>query len=86
MPIPSVRKNKTMKNCKITTAVLICLMLFFLKDTSAQNKFPDWSSTPPMGWNSWDCYGPTVTEAEVKAKCQLHGQQLTEIWLAIHCC
>src|SRR5215212_9476188 len=23
--------------------------------------------TPPMGWNSWDCYGPTVTEAEVKA-------------------
>jgi hypothetical protein len=20
-----------------------------------------------MGWNSWDCYGPTVTEAEVKA-------------------
>lgn len=23
--------------------------------------------TPPMGWNSWDCYGPSVTEAEVKA-------------------
>jgi len=23
--------------------------------------------TPPMGWNSWDCYGPTVTEAEVRA-------------------
>lgn len=23
--------------------------------------------TPPMGWNSWDCYGTTVTEAEVKA-------------------
>ena len=22
---------------------------------------------PPMGWNSWDCYGTTVTEAEVKA-------------------
>jgi alpha-galactosidase len=22
--------------------------------------------TPPMGWNSWDCYGPSVTEAEVK--------------------
>jgi alpha-galactosidase len=22
---------------------------------------------PPMGWNSWDCYGPTVTEAEIKA-------------------
>ncbi|HTJ67141.1 MAG TPA: glycoside hydrolase family 27 protein [Actinospica sp.] len=22
---------------------------------------------PPMGWNSWDCYGPTVTEDEVLA-------------------
>lgn len=23
--------------------------------------------TPPMGWNSWNCYGATVTEAEVRA-------------------
>lgn len=23
--------------------------------------------TPPMGWNSWDAYGTTVTESEVKA-------------------
>lgn len=23
--------------------------------------------TPPMGWNSWDCYGTTVREDEVKA-------------------
>ena len=22
--------------------------------------------TPPMGWNSWDCYGSAVTEDEVK--------------------
>ena len=22
--------------------------------------------TPPMGWNSWDCFGTTVTEKEVK--------------------
>ena len=25
------------------------------------------AATPPMGWNSWDCYGTTVTEAEVRA-------------------
>ncbi|GLY97841.1 hypothetical protein [Actinoplanes sp. NBRC 103695] len=25
------------------------------------------AQTPPMGWNSWDCYGTTVTEAEVLA-------------------
>ncbi len=29
--------------------------------------FKQWAQTPPMGWNSWDCYGPTVTEQEVKA-------------------
>ncbi|MGN6531717.1 MAG: glycoside hydrolase family 27 protein [Ginsengibacter sp.] len=29
--------------------------------------FHQWAPAPPMGWNSWDCYGPTVTEAEVKA-------------------
>jgi hypothetical protein len=23
--------------------------------------------TPPMGWNSWDSFGATATEAEVKA-------------------
>ncbi|TGE29163.1 NPCBM/NEW2 domain-containing protein [Hymenobacter metallicola] len=39
---------------------------------AAQQKAPatdfhQWALTPPMGWNSWDCYGPTVTETEVKA-------------------
>jgi len=33
----------------------------------SESKFKRWAQTPPMGWNSWDCYGPTVTEAEVKA-------------------
>ncbi|GGG49047.1 NPCBM/NEW2 domain-containing protein [Hymenobacter glacieicola] len=34
---------------------------------AAKTDFHQWAPTPPMGWNSWDCYGPTVTEAEVKA-------------------
>ncbi|HEY5499181.1 MAG TPA: glycoside hydrolase family 27 protein [Bacteroidales bacterium] len=29
--------------------------------------FHNWAPTPAMGWNSWDCYGPTVVESEVKA-------------------
>jgi alpha-galactosidase len=33
------------------------------------------ASTPPMGWNSWDGYGTTVTESDVKANAQ---------WLAEH--
>lgn len=33
----------------------------------AKGAFKEWAKTPPMGWNSWDCYGPTVEEHEVKA-------------------
>jgi alpha-galactosidase len=38
--------------------------------------FHQWAATPPMGWNSWDCYGPTVTEAEVKANADYMAQHL----------
>jgi hypothetical protein len=29
-----------------------------------------------MGWNSWDCFGPTVTEAEVKANADYMSKYL----------
>ncbi|WP_234988270.1 alpha-galactosidase [Demequina sp. NBRC 110056] len=32
--------------------------------------------TPPMGWNSWDCYGTTVTEAEVMANAAVMAERL----------
>lgn len=41
--------------------------LSFCSTTLHAQDFERWASTPPMGWNSWDCYGPTVTEQEVKA-------------------
>jgi alpha-galactosidase len=34
--------------------------------------------TPPMGWNSWDCYGTTVTEAEVKANADYMAKHLKQ--------
>ena len=35
-----------------------------------------WARTPPMGWNSWDCYGTTVTEAEVLANARFMAEHL----------
>ncbi len=32
--------------------------------------------TPPMGWNSWDCFGPSVHEDEVKANADYMAQHL----------
>ncbi|CAI9682899.1 glycoside hydrolase family 27 protein [Elizabethkingia anophelis] len=37
-----------------------------IKKVTSTN-FKSWAVTPPMGWNSWDSYGPTVEEHEVKA-------------------
>lgn len=35
-------------------------------------------SRPPMGWNSWDCYGTTVTEEEVLANARFMAEHLLE--------
>lgn len=35
--------------------------------STPQLPFHDWATTPPMGWNSWDCFGTTVTEAQTRA-------------------
>ena len=32
--------------------------------------FRTWAMTPPMGWNSWDCYYSSVTEKEVMQNAQ----------------
>jgi len=37
------------------------------RKTFKEGEFKTWAQTPPMGWNSWDCYGPTVQEEEVKS-------------------
>ncbi|MBN1406985.1 MAG: NPCBM/NEW2 domain-containing protein [Calditrichaceae bacterium] len=39
-------------------------------------QFHQWAQTPPMGWNSWDCFGPTVTEEEVKANADYMAEHL----------
>lgn len=48
--------------------------------------FHDYARTPPMGWNSWDCWGTGVTEAQTKAnadymasKLKSHGWRLITV-------
>lgn len=47
-------------------------------DSFSKGEFKEWAQTPPMGWNSWDCYGPTVHEHEVKANADYMAEQLKE--------
>jgi alpha-galactosidase len=41
-------------------------LLLFVSSCAALLSAAELAPTPPMGWNSWDAYGYTVTEAEVK--------------------
>lgn len=52
------------------------LPLFLILTPAANAAGPDLAATPPMGWNSWDCYGTTVTEAEVKANASYMAKHL----------
>jgi len=64
----------------LSTALLLTL---FPQEQEAQTsvttkpgQFKEWAQTPPMGWNSWDCYGPTVVESEVKANADYMADNL----------
>jgi len=61
--------------------LLLFLTLNFCFNLESQTitehyNFHSWAPTPPMGWNSWDSYGPTVTEAEVKANADYMSKKL----------
>ncbi|HZL43735.1 MAG TPA: NPCBM/NEW2 domain-containing protein, partial [Verrucomicrobiae bacterium] len=39
-------------------------------------RFASWAARPPMGWNSWDCFGCTVTEALTKTNADFMAEHL----------
>lgn len=59
----------------MTNATAITILTFISLNLQAQD-FGNWARTPPMGWNSWDCYGSTVTEQEVKANADYMASHL----------
>src|SRR5581483_5250372 len=55
-------------------AILLGVSLLF-SCAFAQSSLKSPAPTPPMGWNSWDSYGTTVREENVKANAD---------WMAAH--
>ncbi len=60
----------------LATALLGSATLGRAQRATPPADFHQWAATPPMGWNSWDCYGPTVTEAEVRANADYMAKHL----------
>ncbi|MGC4033463.1 MAG: NPCBM/NEW2 domain-containing protein [Tepidisphaeraceae bacterium] len=38
--------------------------------------FHDWAKTPPLGWNSWDIFGTSITEQQAKEQANAMHQHL----------
>jgi alpha-galactosidase len=38
--------------------------------------FHSWAERPPMGWNSWDCFATTVTEAQTRQHADIMAEKL----------
>ena len=42
--------------------MLVAGGLNLMAQDGTEAEFRKWALTPPMGWNSWDCYYSTVNE------------------------
>ena len=52
------------------------LVAFCLAASAAEPGFWSWAKTPPMGWNSWDCFGAGVWESNVIANADYMAKYL----------
>ena len=67
--------------CRVVAAVLMCVSAV---SCARQASLPSsdgprnwaWAATPPMGWNSWDAFATTVTEAQVTAQADYMAERL----------
>ncbi|WP_157543951.1 glycoside hydrolase family 27 protein [Mucilaginibacter paludis] len=75
--LPKVKKASKARKKRYAVGLTFLLSFLLFATTNAQQKdFHSWAATPPMGWNSWDCFGPTVVEAEVKANADYMAKNL----------
>lgn len=66
-----------MRQSILSILLISCSLLSFSQNNHDKSGgFQSWAPTPPKGWNSWDCFGPTVTEAEVKANADYMARHL----------
>ena len=61
---------------KNTTLIAVSAIVAVL--TARADDFAQWAKTPPMGWNSWDCYGAAINEAQFRANVDWQAKHLLE--------
>jgi len=61
---------------KYTLTLVLVLVFSVINAQTAPKKYHQWASTPPLGWNSWDCFGTTVTEQQIKEQADAMAKYL----------
>jgi hypothetical protein len=66
-----------MKLKKSLTLLAVCYAIGVLNIAAqTSSKYHSWAPTPPLGWNSWDCFGTTVTEQQIKEQADAMAKYL----------
>ncbi len=73
-----MRINNSFFFVAIVILFISCAKKLVKKESFKKGEFKEWAKTPPMGWNSWDCYGPTVREHEIKLNADYMAENLKE--------
>jgi alpha-galactosidase len=62
---------------KVCCTGLLLLSVLAIQSVGAQTAMPtNPAPTPPMGWNSWDAYGLTITEDQFRANVKVEAGEL----------
>jgi alpha-galactosidase len=65
-----------MRKPTVLISSLVVLLVGTVAGQDAPRAFHQWAPTPPMGWNSWDIFGTTLTEAQAKAQADAMARYL----------
>jgi hypothetical protein len=80
LPSNARRSNRLVREFCRGLLIFVCLVLAAARspgqEKSAATNYWSWASTPPMGWNSYDAWGSSVTEDETLANARYMKEHL----------
>jgi alpha-galactosidase len=70
-------KTNSMKlKTRLGYLILFCILGTQTVLVQASKNYHSWAKTPPMGWNSWDCFGTQITESQAKEQADFMAANL----------
>jgi len=73
---PHITQLQISRSARSALTALMLLSATLSASAAPDPDFHAWAATPPMGWNSWDSFGTTVTEAQTKANAEFMAAKL----------